>query len=688
MVVEEINVPWTRKHDDPRYPLLENVPKVVYPSNLHELIEVCSASAGNLRAAGRHWGLSEAAISDHTFIETNDPGDTHPPMSRTLKEVVPSCVSSDYLKHMVSRGGGRSPWYLAHVESGKRVCQLYAELDQPVSMKNDQTLAGRLKAEFQDDSFGGPWGMATLGGAAGQTIVGAFSTGTHGGDFDRPPIADSVVALHIIADGGQQYWVEPRRHNVPNLVDDAKLRSLYGRENGYANDIVVIRDSDVFDASLIAVGRFGAIYSVIIKAVPQYSLYERRRLQYWQDVKGLVNQRSEKLFRADALLVGGLLPSPDVFGDQHFLQIAVCLVPCANGGKNRIGITQRWTVALPQDPAGRTERVGKKLDVAGPGDDPRFENVGNGISFKPDKDDPHKGASPSILQIACSNASFLAGIIEGVISEIKDFIESNGAVVGAGLAAAGAIGGAGLLALIPQLAAILAILYGLLKLVHDDSRFGEVMNSAKNLLLNPNNPDPVSRAAGVLAWRMIYNKSFDSQQSETDYQAISYAVMDKHDYGDTCQVNVDSLEVFFDATDDRLVAFVDALILFETSQEYRGKSLVGYASLRFTGPTQALMGMERFATTCAIEVSCIRDITGGQDLIDYAAALARRPDINGIMHWGQRNDCTRAEIERLFGLESGDDRIGRWRKALDLFTDGGHRNAFSSKFSRRVGLEL
>ena len=111
----------------------------------------------------------------------------------------------------------------------------------------------------------------------------------------------------------------------------------------------------------------------------------------------------------------------------------------------------------------------------------------------------------------------------------------------------------------------------------------------KNELLDPNEPDPLKRAAGLFTWQLIVLPRFQSQQSDRDYEAISYAVMDQKDYLNiSCEVNVDSVEVFFDAVDDRLIAFVDALIAFEMIQEFQGKAFVGYASLRFTGPTRAL----------------------------------------------------------------------------------------------------
>jgi hypothetical protein len=77
-------------------------------------------------------------------------------------------------------------------------------------------------------------------------------------------------------------------------------------------------------------------------------------------------------------------------------------------------------------------------------------------------------------------------------------------------------------------------------------------------------------------------------------------------------------------------------------------------------------------------------------MVDYAARLALNPNIGGILHWGQRNDATAADTQRLFGDASdplnGD--LGAWRRALDFVTASGTHNRFSSDFTRRTGLEL
>ena len=680
--------PWTRKHDDPRVDLIPQAPKIVYPKSLADLIELCrDRPAGQrFRAGGSHWALSRAAISDHTFIETHDPRNVHQAMGRTLHVVIPRCMSDAYLDRIgMSREEPTSS--LIHVEAGKRIYQLYAELDTPDDLTVDTTLAGYLNKRYGNRLYGRSWAFETLGGAGGQTVVGALSTGTHGGDFTLPPLADAVVALHLVADGGRQYWIEPSaeiKFISPPLIDPTKLKALYDRSAlGGPGNLEIIRDTTLFNAVLVSAGRFGIVYSVVLRAVPQYRLHERRRLHVWQDFKHQIKD------------LNGPLYSEPAVGDvkTRFLQVAICLTPHLNFTRNLAGITKRWQTALPSPVEGREERVGSIEDDF---DDrlqaPRFAHAGRTHGYSPDLDHPGRAADPSLLEIACANASFLVGILTAVIDEIEKLVASNGAVVGVGVASVAiAAGSVGLAALFPAFLLFLIILKKLLEELDADDRFGEFMEGIKNELLDPDEPDPIKRAAGLFIWQLIVYKAFESQQDDQDFGAISYAMMDRHDYLNiSCEVNVDSVEVFFDAVDDRLIAFVDALIAYEIMQEFKGLAFAGYASLRFMGPTRALLGMQKHPITCAVEVACLRDVSGGQQLVDYAVTLARKPTINGLLHWGQRNDYTMAEVESRYGDSArapGGD-LGAWRQALSLITDNGRLDGFSSDFTRRTGLEV
>ncbi|MFF1561806.1 hypothetical protein [Streptomyces sp. NPDC058279] len=679
------NSPWTRKHDDPRTAHIPKAPIIGYPKSLPELIELCRNRPPDrrLKAAGSHWALSQAAVSDDTFIETNDPRNAHVAMAQTLHNVIPGCLNSGFLKskHVAEQRGRRT--YLFHVEAGKRIYQLYAEMDQLIDVGDSTTLAGVMNHRFNDPGYGGPWAFHTLGSAGAQTVVGALSTGTHGGDWDRPPLADAVMALHLVTDGGKHYWIERVNGDAPPLTDDFLMSLQFrGEELGGPDNFEIIRDNNVLNAVLVSAGRFGVIYSVVLIAVPQYALHERRRLSDWQDIKQQIKDPEGELYT-------------DPPGVQHapsrFLQIAVCLTPHDGFHLNRVGITRRWEVPLTAAVPGHAERVGNIVGFDPRTQSPLFTNAGTTHAYTPDPDHPGQAKAPSMLEQACADKSFLKGVIEESIHEIENFVKSNGAVVSVGIATVAAAGGAGLLLLIPALFLILAVLAAILDAFDDDTRLGEAMEDIKNKLLAPDDPNPLRRAAGVFTWQLIANKAFSSQQGNEDFDAISYAVMDSHDYLDvSCNVNVDSVEVFFDAFDDKVIAFVDALIAYETMQEFRGKAFVGYASLRFSARSGALIGMQKFDRTCSVEVACLRDVSGSQELVDYAVALARNPNMNAILHWGQRNDYERPEVERIFGdsvLEPGGN-LGFWREALARVTDNGRLDGFSSEFTRRTGLEV
>ena len=77
-----------------------------------------------------------------------------------------------------------------------------------------RSLAVLLDRQGNPDYLG-PWAFHTLGGSGGQTVFGALNTGTHGGDFRLPPIADAVMALRQARDlytrrgEGVSIWVVP-----------------------------------------------------------------------------------------------------------------------------------------------------------------------------------------------------------------------------------------------------------------------------------------------------------------------------------------------------------------------------------------------------------------------------------------------------------------------------------------------
>jgi hypothetical protein len=689
--------PWTRKHDKPGTPLVAQAPVIFFPQSLEDVIELCSSrpAGQRLHAAGSHWALSTAAVSDHSFVETHDFHEVFPAMGRTLFNVVPGCLADEFLIDLNARslaGGAQS--YFVHFESGKRIYQLYAELDVGDS-QIPESLCVLMQNRFGNNAFTGSWGFETLGGAGGQTVVGALSTGTHGADFDRPPLADGVVALHLVADGGKHVWIERSHIDGTPFTDAAKLRSLFGQAQfGGPKKFEIIYDNDLWRAAIMQVGRFGIVYSAVLRVLPQYGLREQLVLSEWESVRGKIADPTSDLFR------------PTGTETQHrALQIAVNPIPSTNGTTHLCGITKRWTLPLDQvqtspmppvswgggrNVAGRPERVG---NIVVPFDTtlnaPRFSMAGTGVAWSPDDSGI---TSFSLLDSACADANFMDGVVSGIYTEIENFLATNAVAIGGALAGAIAAGaGPGILALAPFLLAILALLALFLNsLRNDGSTMGQALNNLRNGLLGSN--DPNQRAAGILVWRAIAAQVFKSQQSPHDYNAISYAIMDGHNYNDiSCTVNVRSVEVFFDAADPNLIAFVDRLLQFEADQEFAaGKSVVGYISLRFCMPSQALIAPESFPRTCAIECSGLADEAGSTEFVNFAVSLAQDPNIKGVLHWGQQNDSTQSEIEFRFGdtPASPDGPLHVWRAALGMLTENGRLDGFSSKFTRRAGLEV
>jgi len=102
--------------------------------------------------------------------------------------------------------------------------------------------------------------LPTSGASNGQTIVGAMSTGTHGSAHPVGAIPDFILGLHVIADGGNHFWIE--RASQPAMSD--KFVSWLGA--------TLIRDDDLFLSAVVGFGSFGLIHAVAFKAEPLYVL--------------------------------------------------------------------------------------------------------------------------------------------------------------------------------------------------------------------------------------------------------------------------------------------------------------------------------------------------------------------------------------------------------------------------------
>lgn len=124
---------------------------------------------------------------------------------------------------------GAPPPTVYHVEAGIKIRDLYENLDSL------------------------SYALETMGGSSGQSIAGAISTGTHGGDYQMSPLADKVLAIHLVAAGGTQYWIEPST----DRITDATLLQQRVVPNIALNNIIY--DDATFNACLVSLGCMGII---------------------------------------------------------------------------------------------------------------------------------------------------------------------------------------------------------------------------------------------------------------------------------------------------------------------------------------------------------------------------------------------------------------------------------------------
>ncbi|CDI01134.1 hypothetical protein BN873_1070016 [Candidatus Competibacter denitrificans Run_A_D11] len=560
-----------------------------------------------------------------------------------------------------------------------------------------QSLNAKLAGGPNAGAYNGPWGFMTLGGAGGQTVFGALTTGTHGGDFRQRPISDAVVALHLVTDGGDHFWIEPLSSQIRfPIADDAKLHAVYGRLNPKVT-FKIIRDNDVFHSVVVGVGRFGVVVSMVLRVVPQYCLLEHRRLDNWTNIKSLLKGPARHHAFDFAFFAGPHANRAEfdrrfntaATAPNRFLQIAINLSP-HHHDEHRCGVTQRWF-----HPNTKPEAIDPNTgDLRGRRERGTLATAGKSPGYEPPDSPKNSGSSSgTFISRACGNGNFIAGILREVAKEFEQIIVDNAVTAGGIVAGALAVGAGAVVLAVASVCAVLATVVVALRTLADaidatmgDTSLAQIVNTGIKAV------EAVPGLTGglkIMLLRILFKMIFESQQSDRDYVAISYAVMDGHDYLDrSCFGNVESIEIFFDASrPDVYCSFVDAVLAFEAAQEERAeKFAVGYVSLRYIRGSQALIAPSQFLESVAIEISGLRDAEGSVPFIMNAVRLARNPMFAGCFHWGQFNPLARPEVEKLYD-GAPEKRLSRWRDALYLLTKNGTMDGFSSTFTRHAGLE-
>lgn len=654
--------PWTRIHDDPSLPVAPQPVERYHPTGrdwtaLVALVKKAENENREVRASGSHWALSHAAVTDGFQIETNDPDSAggailFAGMNDTLYDVIPACLSNAAKGFLLNQGvtafdPSRSPdhsqFYLYHVEAGTRIYELYCRLDE-----GDDDKDGSLAMEHGFEKFKGPWAMQTLGGAGGQTIVGALCTGTHGGDVNLAPIADAVQAFHLIGTDGNHYWMERTLDGGEPLVDDDKLKALYP-------GIQVVRDPEVFWSVIVAAGRMGIIYSVVLRVVRQFALYEERVESTWNDVKTWLTNTNHQMFGP-----------PNGSPNRRF--VSVVLSPNAQAddkSQHTCFVTTRDLVPLvnsqltPNAFYGRAERCGKGPDgTSRAGNSYALKAHGNFYNAMCESDSPLHAAVSNLIKdlIAIRDAWAVAAAVAGFLVPAAGFY-ARGMVIAAEIA-------------IMELDALRGIL--------PRGPLGKTLAAISNWTAETDNFDLLRRMNGI---------AFGMDQDTRKFSAISYAVMDIHDYrGDSCIPWGDSLEVFFKASDPNILVFVERLFRRITDLEARRLGFGGYVAIRFMKKSEALIAMQRWDRTISLEIAGIGEIHGTEPFLHDTESDAI--SLGATVHWGQRNNLSMKDVENMYDPNGPNGELFAWRKTLSELTANGRLTAFSTDFTRKRGLEV
>jgi hypothetical protein len=437
---------------------------------------------------------------------------------------------------------------------------------------------------------------------------------------------------------------------------------------------------------------------MVLRVVPQYCLLEHRRLADWSNIKAMLKTPARHHAFDSAFFFGSTAATDQAlfasrFGavasaQNRFLQIAINPSPHLRD-EHRVGVTERWF-----HPNTKPEAIDPNTDeLRGRRERGIPETAGTTASYSPPDTPEGSGSSTgTFLDHACSDGNFIAGVVREAAKEIEKIIKDNAVTAGGIAAAAIALGaGAEVLAIASVCAVLAAVALALEALADAIDALGDasLAQTVETVIETIEDIPGIPQSIKIMLLRAIFKLVFESQQKDHDYVAISYAVMDGHDYLDrSCFGNAESIEIFFDAArPDIYCAFVDAALAFEAAQEEQaGRFAVGYISLRYMRGSQGLIAPSQFDETVAIEISGIRNARGSVPFIMNAVELARNPMFRGLFHWGQFNPLTRPEVEALFDSAPG-KHLTRWRNALQKLTRNGTLDGFSSAFTRNAGLE-
>lgn len=196
--------------------------------NLRWIIEDVSKKNFNIRAMGSGWSLSKVAVSDDCLINTKS---LRHKFLLKAENFDPAFLAA-----------GNKPENFRFLQCGNTIIRINEYLEKESKPHKS---------------------LRVSGGSNGQTIVGAFSTGTHGASINIGALSEMVVGLHIVTGPDRHVYIERASRKVTSDIFHQKI----GAE--------VILDDDLFNAALVSFGSFGIIHGVLLEVEDKFLLRQK-----------------------------------------------------------------------------------------------------------------------------------------------------------------------------------------------------------------------------------------------------------------------------------------------------------------------------------------------------------------------------------------------------------------------------
>lgn len=619
------------------------------PSSRGEVVQIITqAEESNRRIkwVGSLWSFTRNFVGEDIVVET---------------ESISGQISSDLILDKLSLSPSYSLDELVHIKGGTKIFNLNRILH---GLPPAPT--GGMADEIDLDLLPASRATPTLGGSGGQSIAGLLATGSHGGDVHLPPMADAVAAIHLIGPGGQEWWIErasdpltrgPEGDTTQTLREHAKLDEDILNE--ICDDVIAKKDDALFNSVLVAVGRMGFIYSLVIKTVDGFKLEENRTDETWEEYyENLTSPRFEPFLMERETAIGRPL---------HYLQVLINPFR-RNDGTHQCKIAERHVV--DRDDA----NVGMDQDSA-------FDITGF-ICRQQDT----RTLLPYLIGIEATLIAASAALVAAATALLAI------PIVGWALAATLFVAAAALLPVILAVGALILTLS-----VNGAMTSGELIALIANFAFR-------FGYGGLM--RTLLTFLFDSSYPtgpNARKRGVGWKIMDTYGYGavDYCQ-KVDSLEVAFDVFDTTggghihstteggyvvstrgYIQFIFEILNLFDELIGRNLAIAGVLALRYTRRTSAKLGMSRFYISCHVEIPILQGFAANREFLSRAQEAAIQH--GGVPSWGQVMDgYNAADIANIFGND-----LTVWRQSLRGLIDWAQANdsTFSNAFTTRFNLE-